>query len=338
MARKLNFDPPAEAPPEQIPSQSSTSKTVRPLLGLERPLKPAGAIGAISQTLDGMTERARRADELEKRLVEGQVIVELDPTIIDASIVQDRLEADPGEEAAFSELIRVYGQRSPILVRPHPEAPGRYQVAFGHRRLKATRTLGIKVRAVVRELSDEEMVIAQGQENNDRADLTFIERARYAATLERRGFSRETIMASLSVDKAALSRLIAIATRVPAELIEAIGPARSFGRTRWQAFTELLEKDDGRRRALAVVAEAGFHDHKSDKRFELVLERLRTKETRARAQTWSAADGTHAAKVSRSGKRISLTFDDRVAPQFGDFVQEKLQQLYDEYKASGRGT
>ena len=27
-------------------------------------------------------------------------------------------------------------------------------------------------------------------------------------------------------------------------------------------------------------------------------------------------------------------FDDRIAPRFGDFVRERLQALYDEFKAS----
>ena len=51
---------------------------------------------------------------------------------------------------------------------------GFYQVAYGHRRVRATAILGIKVRAIVRDLTDAELVIAQGQENNARQDLSFI--------------------------------------------------------------------------------------------------------------------------------------------------------------------
>jgi ParB family chromosome partitioning protein len=56
---------------------------------------------------------------------------------------------------------------------------------------------------------------------------------------------------------------------------------------------------------------------------------------RIRSETWSAEDGTRAARVMRSGKKLTLTFDDRVAPEFGDFIRERLQVLYDEYKAGG---
>jgi ParB family transcriptional regulator, chromosome partitioning protein len=331
MARKISFDLPTEGSQAQ-PDSAVQPKGIRPLLGLDRPIKASSALGAISQSLGGISDKAKRAEEIEQKLVQGQTIIEIDPAEIDPSFVTDRMEATEDQNAAFRELIRQHGQNVPILVRLKPGQLDRYEVAFGHRRLRAARELGIKVKAVVRALTDEELVIAQGQENSGRTDLTFIERARFAARLEHRNFTRETIMAALDVDKAALSRLIAIATRVPAVVIDAIGPAPSFGRVRWQEFTELLEQGDNRERAIALVKESGFIALDSDERFETVAATLRTKAERARAETWVADDGTHAAKVIRTAKKTTLTFDDRIAPHFGDFVRAKLQILYNEYK------
>jgi len=294
MARKINFDPPATEPAE---TREVAPQRARPLLGLERTIKQSSALGAISQSLGGISEKVKRAEEIEQKLIEGQVIVDLDPALIDNSFVPDRMEATEEQNAAFRELIRQHGQNVPILVRPKP------------------------------------LVIAQGQENSGRTDLTFIERARFAARLEDRKFSREIIMASLNVDKAALSRLIAIATRVPAAVIDAIGPAPAFGRVRWQELTDLLEQEGNRARAIEMVKAPTFNALDTDKRFEALAACLREKTSRARAENWAAKDGTHAAKVSRVGKRLTLTFDDRVAPRFGDFVRERLQTLYDEFKA-----
>ena len=334
MARKISFDLPTTA--DQTPQEAaaiSPANRVRPLLGLDRPIKQSSALGAISQSLGGISEKVKRAEEIEQKLIEGQVIVELDPALIDNSFIPDRMEATEEQNAAFRELIRDHGQNVPILVRPKPSDTERYELAFGHRRLRAARDLGIKVRAVVRSLTDEQLVIAQGQENSGRTDLTFIERARFAARLEDRKFSREIIMASLNVDKAALSRLISIATRVPAAVIDAIGPAPAFGRVRWQELTDLLEHEDNRTRAIDMVKAPSFRALETDKRFETLAAGLREKTSRARAETWAAKDGTHAAKVSRAGKKLTLTFDDRVAPKFGDFVRKRLQTLYDEFKA-----
>jgi ParB family chromosome partitioning protein len=335
MARKINFDPPAADASTQLAEvHEAAPQRSRPLLGLERRIKQSSALGAISQSLGGISEKVKRAEEIEQKLVEGQVIVELDPALIDNSFVPDRMEATEEQNVVFRELIREHGQNVPILVRPKPNGAERYEVAFGHRRLRAARELGIKVRAVVRSLTDEQLVIAQGQENSGRTDLTFVERARFAARLEDLKFSREIIMASLNVDKAALSRLIAIATRVPASVIDAIGPAPAFGRPRWQKLADLFEREDNRARALEIVKAPTFRALDTDKRFETLAESLREKTSRARAETWSAKDGTHAAKVSRAGKRLTLIFDDRVAPRFGDFVRERLQTLYDEFEAA----
>jgi ParB family transcriptional regulator, chromosome partitioning protein len=335
MARKITFDAPvaeASSPHEErasIPLQRS-----RPLLGMERTIKQSSALGAISQSLGGISEKIKRAEEIEQRLIEGQVIVELDPSLIDNSFVRDRMEATEEQNAAFREIIRQHGQNVPILVRRNPSNGERYEVAFGHRRLRAARELGIRVRAVVRSLTDEELVVAQGQENSGRTDLTFIERARFAARLEDRKFSREIIMSALNVDKAALSRLIAVATRIPGAVIDAIGPAPAFGRVRWQELTELLEDESNRARSLEMVARSSFVALDTDTRFETLSRALRAQSLRARSEAWVSDDGTHAARISRTVKKLTVVFDDRVAPRFGDFVRERLQTLYAEYRAA----
>lgn len=333
MARKISFDaPPAEDKSIPDAKNLSTAQNIRPLLGLQPSSRPSGALGAISKSLGGLSEKAKRAEEIEQKLIAGQAIVDLNPDDIDPSPTPDRMEATDERNAEFREMIRLGGQHSPILVRPHPTQPNRYEVAFGHKRRRAAKELGRPVRAVVRELTDEELVIAQGQENSGRTDLTYIERARFAAKLESKGFTREIIMSALNIDKAALSKLIAVATRIPNEIIEAIGPAPSFGRPRWIELAELIEKKEGRHKAAQIVAMADFKGLDSDKRFLKVYDGLRTKSTRSRPEFWNASDGTRAAQVSTTGKRMTLSFDDRVAPEFGSFVRSRLQDLYDEYK------
>lgn len=336
MARKISFDVPAsDASAPSDPPRPAPTQAVRPLLGLDRPIRQAGALGAISHSLGDISDKVKRADEIEQQLLRGQAIVELDPALVDGSFVADRMEATEEQSAAFRELIRQHGQNVPILVRPKQQQPGRFEVAFGHRRLRAARELGIKVRAVVRTLTDEELVVAQGQENSGRTDLTFIERARFAARLEDHKFGRPIIMAALNVDKAALSHFISVATRIPAAVIEAIGPAPAIGRRRWLELTELLAEPDNRDRALAVIKTEAFAAPDSDQRFEKLARALRTKPAaRPQRETWVLKDGTHAATIARNGSQLSLIFDDRAAPDFGNFVKEKLQALYDEYKST----
>ena len=95
---------------------------------------------------------------------------------------------------------------------------------------------------MIRELSDDQLVVSQGQENNTRTNLSYIERALFAVRLEDRRFSRETIMAALGIDKAALSKMISVVRQIPIELIEAIGAAPEVGSRRWMEFADMLPK------------------------------------------------------------------------------------------------
>jgi ParB family chromosome partitioning protein len=294
----------------------------------------------MSRSLERLTAEVEAARSLGSQLAVGTSIVELDPSVVDPSPVPDRLPAaSPEMEEAFIAAIRERGQESPILVRPHPKLPGRYQVAFGHRRLRAATALGRSVRAFIKNLTDEELVVAQGQENNARADLSFIERASFARVLEDRGHSREIIMAALMVDKTELSRLISVRRCVPDYIVSAIGPAPKAGRGRWVALAKHLERQDAQLRAQQLVAEAAFSNASSDDRFVRLFAVLQERQSPMMAVTgaWTATDGTHIARVDRTKVSVQLTFNERLAPDFGDFVLSKLDSLYDAYKLERAG-
>ena len=107
------------------------------------------------------------------------------------------------------------------------------------RRVLALRDLGQTVRALVRDLDDLALVIAQGQENTARRDLSFIEKANFARQMIEAGYERRIACDALSIDKTLLSRMLSVTDRVPVALIEAIGAAPGIGRDRWLAFADL---------------------------------------------------------------------------------------------------
>ena len=230
-----------------------------------------GALGAVTRTIDDLSARADAAKGLEARLAAGEIVIDLDPISVDGSFVADRMLDDDESYMILREGIRQQGQTSPILVRPHPTMNGRYQVAFGHRRLRVAVDLGRPVRAVVKQMSDRDLIIAQGQENSARADLSFIERARFARQLEMMEYDRETIMAALSVDKTALSRMISVASHIPAVVINGIGPAPATGRPRWMELAGLFQAQDKSNAIDTLLKEPAFLANSSDRRSALRL-------------------------------------------------------------------
>ncbi|MBP2491319.1 plasmid partitioning protein RepB [Rhizobium leguminosarum] len=302
----------------------------RPIAGFVPQERSAAPVGGITKTLGNITEKMERASELERQLATGQTIVELDPGLIDASFVSDRLAIDAAELAQLVEQIREHGQQVPILVRPHPETRGRYQVAYGHRRLAAAREIGIRVRAVVRDLTDGQLVVSQGQENSARTNLSYIERALFASRLEERSFGRDVIMAALGVDKAALSRMLIVIRQVPLRLVDAIGAAPDIGRRRWLELGERLEKADVEK----IIAELSADDARkisSDERFQRALV-LATKKTAAPKPAVAKTQVTGVpVMIKKTVSGATFVFDGKIAPGFDQFVQERLKGLFQEF-------
>lgn len=293
----------------------------RPLQGTTKPM------GAIKRSVGDLNDRSRRADEIEKSLIEGQTVIDIDTALIEPSFVQDRMDGDiDGLKASIKEQ----GQQVPILVRLHPEFPDKYQVGFGHRRLRALSELGLKAKAIVRELTDEQLVVAQGQENNERQDLTYIEKARFAANLNER-FSREVIVSAMSIDRADVSRMIALVDALPAELIDAIGPAPGAGRGSWQQLVELIEKTS---EPMEAVAFAQTHSAlPSEERFKRVIAYLKPPRLqRGIPEILSTSTGNRLAQVKNTKSKLEIMIDKKAAPNFAAFVLEHLPALFEAHE------
>lgn len=120
-----------------------------------------------------------------KAALEGAEIGDIEIAPIDP--YPDRLVEDAGSEgfAALKTSLEARGQEVPIFVRPHPIEPKWYQAVFGRRLIRALSAHGKShIRAAIRSLSDEDLLVAQGIENSARQDLSWIEKALLAKKLE----------------------------------------------------------------------------------------------------------------------------------------------------------
>lgn len=322
--------------PNTPPADSRAGKTrSMPLLGVARKERdPATKLTAnIGNALREQNDRLSRADEIERRLAEGQAVIELDTSLIEPSFVPDRM---PGDINGILASIREQGQQVPILVRPHPDRTGRYQVAFGHRRLRAVAQLGLPIKAVVRELTDEQLVVAQGQENNEREDLTFIEKARFAYHLNKQ-FSREIVIAAMSIDKSNLSKMLLLVDALPSDLIDAIGPAPGIGRPSWQQLVEFIEKAPSPADVLKYVLSNEVQALPSEERFKAVIANLKpSRIARGIPEVMSTPDGARLAQVTQSKSKLEITIDRKATPDFAAFVLEQLPALYQAHRAQNQ--
>lgn len=292
-----------------------------------------GASRSMMQSLDEMAENSMR-------MLEGDTIVSLDPHSLDGSFVADRIDESPEDFQALLDAIRTAGQSSPILVRPHPDEPGRYMIVYGHRRAKAARELGITVRAVIKPLEDIAHVIAQGQENTARASLTFIEKALFARKLLNSGMTKETAKSALTIDDTLLSRMLAVVEIVPEPVLDAIGSAKGVGRDRWEELKKLLLVPAKSELALEIAKSEAFQQLGFDTRFSLLLDQLKNGKKpkvaapKNSARSWMIANHAVSASASQSGKSFTLALKSKDAARFGTYLSDRLERLYEEFQQS----
>ncbi|WP_099867502.1 plasmid partitioning protein RepB [Pararhizobium haloflavum] len=334
------------APKSPLPakeSETSAPQRAPETKSAEPPRAASGAVKAMGLQLSSVSRELDAARALKESLSSGDRVVDVDPAIIDPSIVRDRLSQDEDGDETFADLVesmRENGQQVPVLLRPHPDKAGRYQVAYGHRRVSAARRLERPVRAVVRDLEDHELVMAQGKENTERRNLSFIERAFFAQTLIHRGFDRGVVQQALSLHKTEMTRFLQVAALVPPMVIRAIGPAPKAGRPRWLELAEIFQKRPAAMEiAIDEINAEAFKAASSDERFKRLHTRLgkrqlqRAKAERdAATQHFRRGDGQVVASVP-PGKRKRIEFDETRLPGLADYVASALPDLIARYEA-----
>ncbi|MBY3252175.1 plasmid partitioning protein RepB [Rhizobium laguerreae] len=319
----------AELESDQAADQQQPSQAPAPVPGNR---VGAGVIGAAHRAIDDIrTERDRL-----KAIVEsgGGAVRELDPSLIDPSPYPDRLPDDDATGfEAFKRSIETEGQQVPVQVRKHPSSPGRYQIVYGHRRWLAARQLNRPVRALEVEISDLDLVLAQGIENAARQDLTWIERALFASRMDDAGIKPRHIYAALSIEDAELARMRNVYRIVPADIIEAIGRAPKIGRPRWLDLAKTVAGDSGALDALrAVLVTKGETAETSDQRFQRALNAIKPVSTgRIEPSPITDMSGTKLGALLISSKEVRISAEGSLGGDFLKFIEAELPALTERF-------
>jgi len=114
------------------------------------------------------------------------------------------------ELAELSASIRQRGVLQPILVRPDPDAPDRYQIIAGERRWRAAKQAGLdEIPAVIRNSDDLELLEIGIIENVQRENLNPLEEAEaYGALMNRFGRTQESLAENVGKSRAHISNTI----------------------------------------------------------------------------------------------------------------------------------
>ena len=319
MARRNIFQPP---PPPSEPSPEAAAADSRPRF------PNTGAMSGVKSTLRDLSSNAVR---------------EIDPALIDDGGPKDRLTITDADVADLVQSIRAHGQQVPIMVRPLAETPGRYRIVYGRRRLRALKLAGIPAKALVRTLTDEQAILAQGQENSLRLDPSFIEKAIFVTDLTDGGYEQSVVLDALAIDKPMLSRMTKVARTIPLGVVQFIGAAHGIGRRRWEELADLVrDKDIGIESLVASLPEAS-RDIGSDERFALVANLAMKAGQPEATQAGSPpallvlhGDGSKVAEIKDTPRSLTIRFAGSDQPEFTKWMREhakaEVLRLYEAWK------
>ncbi len=175
-----------------------------------------------------------------------------------------RLEIDPKELSELTESIRKVGILQPLTLRPMKDS-NNFEIVIGQRRFMAAKQIGLKtIPAIVRNLSDDEVVELNLIENIQRAELSAVEKGRSIRDLMKKypltypnidavsnkiGISTQTVRSWLQLVDAPIEiqKMVAPTPK--------IGVPREMGKIDWDTAVSITRRIENKERQVQVAKE-----------------------------------------------------------------------------------
>ncbi|MBM7502885.1 ParB/RepB/Spo0J family partition protein [Agromyces aurantiacus] len=200
--------------------------------------------------------------------VPGAHLARLNPDDIVPNAQQPRSVFDPDDLAELVHSIREFGVLQPIVVRRHPEEPGKFELVMGERRLRATKAAGLDtIPAVIKDTADDAMLRDALLENLHRSQLNPLEEASaYQQLLADFGITQEELASRIGRSRPQISNTLrllklpeTVQLRVAAGVLSA-GHARAIlaagdPEAMQRLADKIVNEDLSVRAAEAIVAE-----------------------------------------------------------------------------------
>jgi ParB family transcriptional regulator, chromosome partitioning protein len=225
--------------------------------------------------------------------------------LLDPNPFQPRMNFDEDMLSDLAESIRTQGMLQPILVRTHPDVPGRYQIIAGERRWRAAGIAELhEIPVICRALSDVQSAAAALIENLQRENLNPIEEAEgYQRLIQNFGLTHETLGTAVSKSRAHVGNIVRLLTLPEAVREEVRKGTLSLGHAR-----AILTLPDPGRVADDVVAKG-----LSVRQTERLVKRLQTTATHPEKAAVHEPDTAQVERdlMAQIGYRVKLSASPR---------------------------
>ncbi len=134
----------------------------------------------------------------------------------------DRPQNELGDIETLAEEFSKIGQQLPCIVRPSRQKEYLYELIAGERRWHAAQKCGLKLKIIVKDLSDQEAALVQMSENHNRKSLSDYARGiSYSKLIDNGILTQTELTERLKLSKQQISRLLSF-SKIPKKITEAI--------------------------------------------------------------------------------------------------------------------
>ena len=228
---------------------------------------------------------------------------------------QPRRDFDERELQDLAASIREKGVIQPLILRPHPVEAGHYEIVAGERRWRAAQMAGVhELPAVVRDLTDTEVLELAIIENIQRADLNPLEEAQgYRQLMDRFGHTQERLAEALGKSRSHIANLLRLLT-LPEPVLEMLragkltaGHARALVTARHpEALArQVVERDLSVRQTEQLARERRRRRRRRGPAAAAAGEGRRHPRARGRPDGHAATEGQHRAPAGPAGRRAA---------------------------------
>ena len=289
---------------------------------------------ALSQTpaQTGMAGQPDAASTSARRpAVPGREVMALPIEWIVPGPWQPRRSFDKAELNELAASIKSRGLLQPVIVRPHPDQPSRFQLIAGERRWRAAQIASLhEIPAVISAFDDKEAAELSLIENIQRRDLSVIEEAEgYQALLDKHGYSQQELADIVGKSRshiANVGRLLTLPQSIRDSLIKR---SLTMGQVR-----PLIGRDDAEQLAAQIIKE-----NLSAREVEALIRSSRQKSAKSSQAVEKSADIKALEVRARTelGLAMRLDWDERT--EKGQVVVKvtSLEQLEDMLGKIGLG-
>ena len=245
---------------------------------------------------------------------------------------QPRRTFDVDELKELAASIKSRGLLQPVIVRPHPDQPSRYQLIAGERRWRAAQIAALHdIPAVITSFDDKEAAELSLIENIQRRDLSVIEEAEgYQALLDKHQYSQQELADIVGKSRshiANIGRLLSLPQSIRDHLVKR---TLTMGQVR-----PLIGREDAEYLAQIII-----RDQLSAREVEKLIKSLRQTPKKSSQAVDKSADIKALEIRARTELGLAMRLDWDERSEKGQLVLKmtSLEQLEDMLAKIGLGT